>query len=393
MTSISLEKEAHLFVSGTDKTLETSALPDPDESAGTSYLNTRAKALTPYIPGEQPTGKQYIKLNTNENPYPPPPPVLEAVRNAAAETLRLYPDPECNEPRRAIAERYGLQPENVFVGNGSDEVLAFVFAAFFETAVREGSPVLFPDITYSFYPVYAALWDTPYQTVPLRDDFSINAADYLRDNGGVIFPNPNAPTGMLLAKHEIARIIEHQSRIRKTAVIDEAYIDFAAPGASVIDLVSTCPNLLVVRTLSKSAALAGIRAGFALGHKALIDGLCRVRDSFNSYPVDRVAQVAIAAAMRETACYDKTTRAIVQTRERVSTALQKSGWTVLPSSANFILIRHKTVPGKAACLKLRKNGILVRRFDTPRIAECLRVTIGTDEEMDVFLEAAQSLGR
>jgi histidinol-phosphate aminotransferase len=347
-------------------------------------------ALTPYIPGEQPTDKQYIKLNTNENPYSPPPPVLEAIRNAAAETLRLYPDPECNEPRRAIAERYGLQPENVFTGNGSDEVLAFVFAAFFETAAHGGKPILFPDITYSFYPVYAALWDTPYQTIPLRDDFTINAADYLRDNGGVIFPNPNAPTGMLLAKHEIVRIIEHQNRIRKTAVIDEAYIDFASPGTSAVDLIKTYPNLLVVRTLSKSAALAGIRAGFALGHKTLIGGLCRVRDSFNSYPIDRVAQAAIAAAMRETAYYAETARAVVQTRDRVSAALRKTGWTVLPSSANFLLIRHGTVPGEAACLRLRENGILVRRFDTPRIADCLRVTVGTDEEMDVFLNIAQS---
>jgi histidinol-phosphate aminotransferase len=348
-------------------------------------------ALTPYIPGEQPADKQYIKLNTNENPYPPPPSVIEAARNAAGETLRLYPDPECTEPRRAIAERYGLQPENVFAGNGSDEVLAFVFAAFFETAARGGKPVLFPDITYSFYPVYAALWDTPYQTVPLRDDFTINAADYLRDNGGVIFPNPNAPTGILLAKHEIARIVEHQNRIGKTAVIDEAYIDFAAPGASAIDLINTCPNLLVVRTFSKSAALAGIRAGFALGHKALIAGLCRVRDSFNSYPVDRVAQAAITAAMREIAYYDETARAIVQTRNRVSTALRKTGWTVLPSSANFLFIRHKTVPGETVTRKLRENGILVRHFNAPRIADYLRVTIGTDEEMDVFLKAARSL--
>ncbi|MDR1232561.1 MAG: histidinol-phosphate transaminase [Spirochaetaceae bacterium] len=360
-------------------------------NCSTSYLNTRTAALTPYIPGEQPSDKKkYIKLNTNENPYPTPPPVLEAVRNAADGTLRLYPDPDCKVPRQAIAERYGLQPENVFTGNGSDEVLAFVFAAFFETAARGGSPVLFPDITYSFYPVYAALWDTPYRTVPLREDFSIDAADYLRDNGGVIFPNPNAPTGMLLAKNEIARIIDHQSRIGKTAVIDEAYIDFAAPGASAIDLINTYPNLLVVRTLSKSAALAGIRAGFALGHPALIDGLCRVRDSFNSYPVDRLAQAAITAAMRETASYDKITRAIVQTRDRVSTALRKTGWTVLTSSANFLLIRHKTVPGEAAYRKLRENGILVRHFNAPRIADCLRVTIGTDEEMNVFLDIAQS---
>jgi histidinol-phosphate aminotransferase len=393
----SSEKKARLSLSlsEADKTPETPAAPSPGPgkpetnpqsgNCPASYLNTRAKALTPYIPGEQPAGRQYIKLNTNENPYPPPPSVIEAARNAAAGTLRLYPDPDCAEPRRTIAERYGLRPENVFIGNGSDEVLAFVFAAFFETAARGGSPILFPDITYSFYPVYAALWDTPYQTVPLRDDFTINAADYLRDNGGVIFPNPNAPTGILLAKHEIARIVEHQNRIGKTAVIDEAYIDFAAPGASALGLISACPNLLVVRTLSKSAALAGIRAGFALGHQALIDGLCRVRDSFNSYPVDRVAQAAITAAMRETAYYAESARAVIQTRDRVSSVLRQTGWTVLPSSANFILIRHSTVPGEAAALKLREHGILVRHFNTPRITNCLRVTIGTDAEMDIFL--------
>jgi histidinol-phosphate aminotransferase len=353
-------------------------------------LNTRAASLTPYVPGEQPQDRAYIKLNTNENPYPPPPQVIEAARNEARETLRLYPDPASSKLRGAIAERYGLGPENVFVGNGSDEVLAFMFAAFFESATRNGKPVLFPDVSYSFYPVYAALWDVPFETVPLREDFTLDAAGYLRDNGGVIFPNPNAPTGLALAKPEVTRIIEHQRGIGKTAIVDEAYIDFAAPGLSALDLVKSYPNLLVVRTLSKSASLAGLRVGFALGDEALIDGLCRVRDSFNSYPVDRIAQAAAEAAMREAAYYDALARRIIRTRERVSAALVQNGWTVLPSSANFIFIKHKTLSGKAAFQMLRENGVLVRHFDHPRIADYLRVTIGNDEEMDRFLAIARA---
>jgi histidinol-phosphate aminotransferase len=353
------------------------------------YLNTRTASLIPYVPGEQPqTGNIYIKLNTNENPYPPPPSVIEAARNAARETLRLYPDPSCTELRGAIATRYGLRPDNVFVGNGSDEVLAFAFSAFFETAARTGQPVLSPDIGYSFYPVYAALWNVPYESVPLRDDFTLDTAAYLRENGGVVFANPNAPTGIILTKTDVTRIVKHQYRIGKTAVIDEAYIDFAAPGFSAVDLVKTYPNLLVVRTLSKSAALAGLRVGFALGSEQLIDGLRRVRDSFNSYPVDRIAQAAAFAAINEAAYYDDIARRVIQTRERVSAALTKDGWTVLPSSANFLFIKYKTLPGETIFRRLRANGVLVRHFDRPRIADYLRVSVGSDKELDTFLTAA-----
>ncbi|MDR0637868.1 MAG: histidinol-phosphate transaminase [Spirochaetaceae bacterium] len=360
------------------------------------YLNARAASLTPYVPGEQPRDKACIKLNTNENPYPPPPSVIEAARKAASETLRLYPDPACTELRGAVAARYGLQPENVFAGNGSDEVLAFAFAAFFESKTKsespahEEQPVLFPDVSYSFYPVYAALWDVSCETVPLRDDFTLDAAGYLRQNGGVIFPNPNAPTGLALGKTDVTRIIEYQHCIGKVVIVDEAYIDFAAPGLSAVDLVETYPNLLIVRTLSKSAALAGLRVGFALGNEALIDGLCRVRDSFNSYPVDRIAQAAALAAIGEAAYYDTLVRRIIQTRERVSAELAQSGWTVLPSSANFIFIKHKTLPGTTVFQRLRENGILVRHFDRPRIADYLRVTIGSDEETDRFLAIARA---
>jgi histidinol-phosphate aminotransferase len=291
--------------------------------------------------------------------------------------------------------------------------LAFAFAAFFETAATEpavlgaaadgtadpgtattdtaahnGQPILFPDISYSFYPVYAALWNIPRETAPLRDDFTIDAADYLRENGGIIFPNPNAPTGIILTKPEIARIAEHQHRIGKTVIIDEAYIDFAAPGSSAADLVKTYPNLLVVRTLSKSAALAGLRVGFALGSEQLIDGLQRVRDSFNSYPVDRIAQAAALAAINETAYYDELARRVIQTRDRTAAALTRNGWTVLPSSANFLFIKHQTLPGETAFRHLRENGLLVRHFDRPRISDYLRVTIGSDEEMDTFLTIA-----
>jgi histidinol-phosphate aminotransferase len=363
------------------------------------YLSTRAAALTPYVPGEQPGDDAVIKLNTNENPYPPPPSVIEAAREAISESLRLYPDPASSKLRGAIAERYGLGPENVFVGNGSDEVLAFAFAAFFENenaarGERQARlPVLFPDVSYSFYPVYAALWDVPCQAVPLRDDFTLDAAGCLRENGGVIFPNPNAPTGLALAKTDVTRIVEHQRSIGKTAIVDEAYIDFAAPGLSAADLISAYPNLLVTRTLSKSASLAGLRVGFALGDEALIDGLCRVRDSFNSYPVDRIAQAAALAAVREAAYYEELARRIIQTRERAAAALAQDGWTVLPSSANFIFIRHKALSGKEAFQRLRENGILVRHFDRPRITDYLRVTIGSDEEMDRFLAAAYTVHR
>jgi histidinol-phosphate aminotransferase len=356
------------------------------EETVSEYWNDRVKKLEPYIPGEQPRGRAFIKLNTNENPYPPSPKVLEAIRNAAGDELRRYPDPGCTELRRVIAEQYGVKPEQVFVGNGSDEVLAFTFAAFFESTAVGALPILFPDITYSFYPVYAGLWDVPFKTVSLRDDFSINVDDYRVPAGGVIFPNPNAPTGIALSAEAVLSVAAYQDRV---VVADEAYGAFAGTAqtgaVSVAPYIDTYPNLLTVHTLSKMGSLAGLRVGFAIGGEALIEGLCRVRDSFNSYPVDRIAQAGAAAAIADTAYYAETTRRVIATRERVSAALAGMGFAVLPSAANFIFVR---LPGKSGAeffAELRNRGILVRHFNKNRIADFLRVSIGTDDEMDTFL--------
>jgi histidinol-phosphate aminotransferase len=368
------------------------------------------------MPGEQPQNRACIKLNTNENPYPPSPRVMEAIARAAGgaggcgERLRLYPDPACRELREAVAERWGLKMEQVFAGNGSDEVLAFAFAAFFETGspiaggvvsadgfvTRREAAVLFPDITYSFYPVYARLWGVPYECPRLQDDFSIDYTSFLAPCGGVVFPNPNAPTGMAMSREHVLAIARYHAARGVAVIVDEAYVDFAgaADGASracgadplsVIDSIEDHPNLLVVRTLSKSASLAGLRAGFAVGNEELVEGLCRVRDSFNSYPVDRLALAGAAAAVRDAAYYEETTRKIIATRERVSAALVEKGYTALPSSANFLFIRHPALTGAEFFTRLREAGILVRHFNTERAADFVRVSIGTDADMDVFL--------
>ena len=370
------------------------------------YWNARVRRLDPYTPGEQPRDR-IIKLNTNENPYPPPPGVIEAIREAAGDSLRLYPDPACLRPSLAIAERYRVRPEQVFVGNGSDEVLAFAFAAFFGVgAAAEGDnaavpPLLFPDITYSFYPVYAGLWETPFKTVPLAEDFTITVSTYCVNSGGVIFPNPNAPTGIALKAEEILPVVEYQGRNNRVVIVDEAYGAFAGSGPlpgrgflgveSVAPYIDRFPNLLTVHTLSKMASLAGLRAGFAIGNEALIEGLCRVRDSFNSYPVDRLAQAGIAAAMTGSAWYAETARKVIATRERVIPALRKEGFEALPSAANFIFIRHPAKTGAALFAALRERGILVRHWDRDRIADFLRVSIGTDAEMDEFLSAVRQI--
>jgi histidinol-phosphate aminotransferase len=383
------------------------------------YWNERLRALSPYVPGEQPKD-QVIKLNTNENPYPPSPLVIEAIRQAAGEKLRLYPDPESLELREAVAAAYHVKPEQVFAGNGSDEVLAFVFAAFFEgrapnlvsihkepapafqdAGTSPAFPVLFPDITYSFYPVYAGLWEVPFRTVPLGEDFSINAGDYLVPSGGVTLANPNAPTGMALESGELLRIAKYQAKADRVVVVDEAYgaFAFSAPcsgsviygDASVVPYIQEYPNLLSVHTLSKMGALAGLRVGFAIGQKELIEGLCRVRDSFNSYPVDRLAQAGAAAALRDTAYYYETIRRIVAVRERVSAALKALGFQVLPSRANFIFARYPGKPGAEIFTGLRKRGILVRHFNKSRISDFLRITIGTGSQMDFFLKVCEEL--
>ena len=372
------------------------------------YWSAKTRNLQPYVPGEQPAKQSFgavklIKLNTNENPYPPSPLVIEAIEKAAVETLRLYPDPASTELREAIAQRYGLKASEVFPGNGSDEVLAFVFPAFFESGAQS---IHFPDITYSFYPVYANLWDIPFTTIPLEDDFSINAAVYSRlmsegKSGGIIFPNPNAPTGILLSVEEIRKIAEAAKQNKKVLVVDEAYIAFAeedggkaGAGVSAVTLLNEFPNLLIVRTLSKEASLAGLRAGFALGSEELIEGLCRVKDSFNSYPMDRLAQAGAAAVMKDYSYYDDINRRIIATRRRVSSGLESMGFRVLPSQANFLFASPPSGSGKSAAeifSALRERGIIVRHFNKPRIADYLRISIGTDEEMDIFLNECERI--
>jgi len=370
------------------------------------YWTDLVRKLDPYVPGEQPRDRRYIKLNTNESPYPPSPATLAAIRDAAADNLRLYPDPQCLELRRAIADRYSTKVERVFVGNGSDEILAFAFAAFFgangqdgkqggivhgSAAVAAPAPLLFPDISYSFYPVYAGLWNQPFMTPPLTEDFSIQADDYLRPCAGVVFPNPNAPTGRALPLAEVLRIVDFQQKANKVVLVDEAYVDFGTESA--VDAVDRYPNLLVVHTLSKSRSLAGLRVGYAIGQEDLIEGLRRVKDSFNSYTLDRLALAGATAAIQDSSYYEASNRRVMATRDRTAAELVKLGFYVVPSSANFYFIRHPGVSGEALFKGLREKGILVRHFKKPRIGEYLRVSIGTDADMDAFLQAVRELVR
>jgi len=347
------------------------------------YWSDTAKRLEPYVPGEQPQDKKYIKLNTNENPYPPSPKVMEAIKNAAGGGLRLYPDPDCNLLKETIAQYYGLEKNQVFVGNGSDEILAFAFLTFFDP----GSVILFPDVTYSFYPVYCGLYSIDYKTVPLDASFSIPVESFLQENGGVVIANPNAPTGKYMDVASIRKILEHNSK--SVVIIDEAYIDFG--GESSIRLINDYPNLLVIQTLSKSRSLAGLRVGFAAGNRELIEGLNRVKNSFNSYTLDRLAIAGAVEAIKDEAYFRETREKVIKTRERVSTKLADIGFEVVDSMANFIFVRHQRVYAYDIFQKLRERGILVRYFNKPRIDNFLRVTIGTDSEMDAFLEVIKNI--
>jgi histidinol-phosphate aminotransferase len=340
--------------------------------------------LTPYIPGEQPKLANLVKLNTNENPYGPSPKVLEALQAEIADSLRLYPDPNSDQLKAAIAEFHGLTPAQVFVGNGSDEVLAHTFQAL----LKHDAPLLFPDITYSFYPVYCALYGINYETMPLAESFEIHVDDYLRPNGGIIFPNPNAPTGRLLALSEIERLL--QSNTGSVVVVDEAYIDFG--GQSVVALVNRYPQLLVIHTLSKARSLAGLRVGYAIGHPDLIEALIRVKDSFNSYPLDRFAIAGATAAMQDRAYFEDTCRKVIATRERLVEELEELDFDVLPSGANFIFAKHSRRDGAELMAKLRERSIIVRHFKNPqRIAPFLRITIGTEEQCKMLVAALRGI--
>jgi len=339
--------------------------------------------IIPYVPGEQPKLTNLIKLNTNENPYAPSPKVLEAVKAEAAETLRLYPDPNSDRVRAAVAGYYGLTPPQVFPGNGSDEVLAFTFQAL----LKHEKPLLFPDITYSFYPVYCRLYEICYETVPITDDFDIRLADYRRPNGGVVFPNPNAPTGRPVALSEIQELLEYNRD--SVVVVDEAYVDFGAESA--VPLINRFPNLLVVQTLSKARSLTGLRVGFAMGHPELIEALERVKNSFNSYTLDRFAIAGAAAAMEDREYFEATRLKIIRTRESLVTAMQELGFEVVPSAANFIFVRHPHQDARELARRLRERSIIVRHFPLPRIEQYLRITVGTDEQCGLLVSALREI--
>ena len=342
--------------------------------------------LTPYVPGEQPQMQRLVKLNTNESPYGPSPKALTAIQSQTTDDLRLYPDPESKALKTAIAKLHGLEANQVFVGNGSDEVLAHLFLALF----KQKQPILFPDITYSFYPVYCKLYGIEYQTMPLGPEFEINTTDYEVPNGGIIFPNPNAPTGRSIPRTEIAVLLKRNSG--SVLVIDEAYVDYGTESSIPLLRGPNCPeNLLVVHTLSKSRALAGLRVGFAVGHPDLIAGLERVKDSFNSYPLGRLAQAGAVAAVEDQAYLERTCAKVMQTREQLIEALSTLGFDTLPSSANFILTKHPKHAGEKLYQALRERGIIVRHFKTPRIADFLRITIGTDEQTQELLSALQEI--
>lgn len=346
------------------------------------YWTDTVKSLDPYVPGEQPQDQQYVKLNTNENPYPPSPRVIEAIDQYNKQKLKLYPDPESTLLRQALAQRFGVETENVFVGNGSDEVLAHSFQAFF----KHQQPLLFPDISYSFYPVYCGLYDIEYRTLPLGEDFSVNIEDFNVANGGIILPNPNAPSSVLLALDQIEQLCNNSSSV---VIIDEAYIDFG--GKSAVALTSKYDNLLVIQTFSKSRSMAGLRLGYAIGHKDLIEGLVRIKNSFNSYPVDSIAQIAAVASLQDEAYFQQSCQAIIRTRDHLTEQLAQLGFKVLPSAANFIFATHPGHSAEQLYLKLKKNGVLVRYFKKAGIDQYLRITVGTDQEIEILISKLKQI--
>ena len=347
------------------------------------YWSDLVHRLTPYVPGEQPKLTNLVKLNTNENPYPPSPKVLDAIRAEIGDGLRLYPDPNADRLKAALAAVFNLPTASVFVGNGSDEVLAHAFHAL----LKHDLPILFPDITYSFYPVYCGLYGIDYQTVPLDQGLAIRVEDYDRSNGGIIFPNPNAPTGRLVALEDIERLLA--TNAESVVVVDEAYIDFG--GVSAACLVKRHPNLLVVQTLSKSRSLAGLRVGYALGHPDLIDALERVKGSFNSYPLDRLAIVGALAALEDREHFERTSHLVIQDREWLANELARLGFEVVPSAANFLFVRHPDHDAVMLAAALRERSVIVRHFKLPRIEQHLRITIGTGAQFRILIEALEEI--
>lgn len=349
-----------------------------------AFWSETARNLSPYVPGEQPRIANLVKLNTNESPFGPSPLALAAMQAAAsADTLRLYPDPEATELREALAGHHGVTPEQVFVGNGSDEVLAHAFAAL----LKQPKPLLFPDVTYSFYPVWAQLFGIACETVPLDGDMRIRVEDYRREAGSIVIANPNAPTGIALPRSEIARLLGDHPGI--PVLIDQAYVDFG--GESAVPLIADHPNLLVVQTMSKSRALAGLRVGYALGDAGLIEALRRVKDSFNSYPLGRIAQAGATASVRDDSYFCASCARIAAGREAMMRDLVRLGFIVLPSSANFVFARHTARGGPELAAALRERGVLVRHFDKPRTAPYLRITVGSEDDTRQLISATADI--
>ena len=347
------------------------------------FLSRRLGALEAYVPGEQPQDMQYIKLNTNEAPYPPSPAVFERLNVSELQKLNLYPDPEGAALRGKLAALYGVGPENVFLSNGSDEVLAFAFMAFCDAE----KPVVFPDITYPFYPVYANLYGIPYAQLPVRDDFSIDLSDYQGIGKNIVIANPCSPTGLAVSASGIETLL--RSNPDHIVLIDEAYVDFGAE--SVVRLIDRYENLLVVQTYSKSRFMAGVRLGVAFGSAGLIADLNRIKYSFNPYNVSRMALVAGEAAVDEDAYYKENCRKIIAGREKTARDLMALGFVMTDSKANFLFARHPGMEGGALYRALKARGILVRHFDKPRISEYLRITIGTPEQMDALVAALKDI--
>lgn len=340
-------------------------------------------SLTPYVPGEQPKLPNLVKLNTNENPFGPSPQVGPALAAAAGDALRLYPDPDASALKETLGRYHGIDAREVFVGNGSDEVLGLTFMAL----LKHDAPLLFPDITYSFYPVYCKLFGIEYRQVPLDENMEIRLADYRQPCGGIIFPNPNAPTGVGLTRGAVQAMLEAHSET--VVVVDEAYIDFG--GESAIPLVARYPNLLVVQTLSKSRSLAGLRVGYAIGHPDLIEALDRVKNSFNSYPLDRLAIAGAIASFEDEEYFQRTRGAVIALREDLVSRLAGLGFAVLPSAANFVFARHPGHDAAELATRLRERSIIVRHFKLPRIDQYLRISIGNEKECAALVNALEEL--
>nr|WP_300182983.1 histidinol-phosphate transaminase [uncultured Agathobaculum sp.] len=343
----------------------------------------RLRRIDPYVPGEQPQSDDIIKLNANESPYPPAPGVQQALRDFDTSRLALYPDANGKALKNALANRFGVKPSQVFLGNGSDDVLALAFQSFF----CSDEPVLYPDITYSFYPVWCDLFRIPYETVPLDENFCVNIRDYDRPNGGIVLPNPNAPTGRGVSLAFLEDLLQHNADC--VVIIDEAYVDFGAQSA--VPLIEKYKNLLVVQTMSKSRSLAGLRIGYALGSETLIATLEAVKNSYNSYTMDAVALAAGKAAVADEAYFQETCRKVVATRERTADALRGLGFVVPPSLTNFLFVTHPDKNASDIFAALRERGIFIRYFKLPRIDNYLRITVGTDEQMDRLIDALRDL--